>query len=73
VARGRFASGRADCGGGAGAFGGGAAGGADAGDDAIAGGVCLNGTPRAAQNCSRFARLVETNGSPGGNIEVAMA
>ncbi len=33
----------------------------------------FNGMPRAAQNCSRFSRLVVTNGSLAGKLEVAMA
>ena len=42
-----------------------------AGDEAT-GGVSLNGMPRAVQNCSRFSRLVVTNGSLAGKLDVAM-
>ena len=51
---------------------GGAADDAGAGEGATACGV-LNGTPRALQNCSRFSRLVMTNGSFGGRLAVAIA
>ena len=69
--------------GGAGGGGAGRGGGADdavgaradeavgAGDEAT-GGVSLNGMPRAVQNCSRFSRLVVTNGSLAGKVDVAM-
>ena len=69
--------------GGAGGGGAGRGGGADealgagadeavgAGDEAT-GGVSLNRMPRAVQNCSRFSRLVVTNGSLAGKLDVAM-
>jgi hypothetical protein len=57
-------------GGAAEALGGGAGEGAGA---AGGGGVWLNGTPRAAQNCSRFSRLVARNGSLAGRLAVAIA
>ena len=44
-----------------------------AGDDVAGGGDSLSGTPRAVQNCSRFSRLVVTNGSLAGRLAVAMA
>ena len=43
------------------------------GTDEAAGGVSFNGMPRAEQNCSRFSRLVVTNGSFAGKLDVAMA
>ena len=45
---------------------------AGAGEGATACGV-LSGRPRALQNCSRFSRLVMTNGSFGGRLAVAIA
>ena len=42
-----------------------------AGDKAT-GGVSFKGMPRAVQNCSRFSRLVVTNGSLAGKLDVAM-
>ena len=69
--------------GGAGGGGAGRGGGADeavgaradeavgAGDEAT-GGISFNGKPRAVQNCSRFSRLVVTNGSLDGKLDVAM-
>jgi hypothetical protein len=51
-----------------------------AGDETTGGGsfgsfadASFKGMPRAVQNCSRFSRLVVTNGSFAGKFEVAMA
>jgi hypothetical protein len=41
--------------------------------DEVAGADSLSGTPRAVQNCSRFSRLVVTNGSLAGRLAVAIA
>ena len=41
--------------------------------DKAAGGVSFKGMPRAVQNCSRFSRLVITNESLAGKLDVAIA
>jgi hypothetical protein len=61
-----------DCVGTDAADGGGANKAVGAGED-VTGGVSFNAIPRAAQNCSRFSRLVVTNGSSAGKLDVAMA